>query len=195
MRLAESPPAIWGPTISVPNLVTLVRTLVSVPLSLAAVVEQSGLLLILAYATYWAGDIADGAIARRRGEETKLGAVLDIVSDRACSALAVAALATLRPTLWPALALFLLQFMVLDMMLSLAFLRWPQVASPNYFYVIDDPIWQWNWSMPAKTFNTAGVALIVITGVLPIALLVAAVQTAIKLWTAHRLVHLLRGLA
>ena len=40
----------------------------------------------LAYAVYWVGDIADGWAARRLGQETRAGAVLDIVSDRACTA-------------------------------------------------------------------------------------------------------------
>ena len=42
-------------------------------------------LLALAYAVYWVGDILDGWSARRLGQETRLGAVLDIVSDRACT--------------------------------------------------------------------------------------------------------------
>ena len=40
---------------------------------------------VLAYAVYWVGDILDGWSARRLDQETRLGAVLDIVSDRACT--------------------------------------------------------------------------------------------------------------
>ena len=40
---------------------------------------------------------------------------------------------------------FLLSFMVLDTMLSLAFLCWP-VLSPNYFHLVDRRVWVFNWS-------------------------------------------------
>ena len=87
------------------------------------------------------------------------GAVFDIVCDRACSFLLAAAfMATFPATIGP-LAIFLVQFGVLDTMLSLAFLLWPGTLSPNYFYKVDRPIWLWNWSKPAKAVNTAAVVI------------------------------------
>jgi CDP-diacylglycerol--glycerol-3-phosphate 3-phosphatidyltransferase len=50
--------------------------------------------------------------------------------------------------------LYLAEFMVIDMYLSLAFLAWP-ISSPNYFYLVDARIWQWNWSKPGKALNSA----------------------------------------
>ena len=60
------------------------------------------------------------------------------------------------PVVHPVVAVFLLSFMVLDTMLSLAFLCWP-VLSPNYFHLVDRTVWRLNWSPLAKAANTAGV--------------------------------------
>lgn len=186
-----APPA-WrsAPTATWANLVTGTRTVGAVGVGLVALVQQSATLLCLAYAIYWAGDILDGWLARRLHQETRLGAVLDILSDRACCAVLVCGLVTLQPQLWPALAVFLLQFMVLDCTLSLAFLCWP-LLSPNYFYVVDRTVWRWNWSPPAKAVNTAGVVLAVATGSLLLAFAVASAQLLVKAESARRVVGLL----
>lgn len=172
-----------------PNLVTTVRTVLAVALGLEAVVQRSATLLLAAYGAYWVGDVLDGWLARRLDQETRLGAVLDIISDRACCAVLVCGLASLRPELWPALALFLLQFMVLDCVLSLAFLRWP-LTSPNYFYLVDRRVWRLNWSPPAKALNTVAVVGAVAAGSVLLATTVAAGQLALKAWSARRVLNL-----
>lgn len=172
-----------------PNLVTTVRTVLAVALGLDAVVQRSATLLLAAYGAYWVGDVLDGWLARRLDQETRLGAVLDIISDRACCAVLVCGLASLRPELWPALALFLLQFMVLDCVLSLAFLRWP-LTSPNYFYLVDRRVWRLNWSSPAKALNTVAVVGAVAAGSVLLATTVAAGQLALKAWSARRVLDL-----
>ena len=58
----------------------------------------------------------------------------------------------------PLAVVFLLSFMVLDTMLSLAFLCWPLV-SPNDFHLVDHRVWRLNWSPLAKAANTAGVVV------------------------------------
>ncbi|MET7966358.1 CDP-alcohol phosphatidyltransferase family protein [Micromonospora sp. NPDC005305] len=68
------------------HAITAVRTVVAVGLGVTALAQRSPALLIAAYATYWVGDIADGAAARALGQETRVGAVFDIVADRACTA-------------------------------------------------------------------------------------------------------------
>jgi CDP-diacylglycerol--glycerol-3-phosphate 3-phosphatidyltransferase len=171
------------------NLVTLVRTAATIPLGLIALTEMSMRLLILAYAVYWVGDVLDGCAARKLDQETRLGAVFDIISDRVCCCILVCVLTALRPEMWPALGIFLLQFMVLDCILSLTFLRWP-VKSPNYFYLVDDRIWRYNWSPPAKTVNTVGSVAAVLTGILPLALIVAVLQFSVKLLSARRVLTL-----
>lgn len=172
-----------------PNTVTARRTVVAVALGLAAVVHASAALLVAAYAVYWAGDVLDGWLARRLDEETRLGAVLDVISDRACCAVLACGLATLRPKLWPTLVVFLLQFMVLDCVLSLAFLRWP-ILSPNYFLLVDRLVWRLNWSPPAKALNTVAVVGTVAAGSVAAATVVACAQLALKAWSARRVLAL-----
>jgi phosphatidylglycerophosphate synthase len=188
-RLSASWPTVWRGVGTWANLVTVLRTVVCVPLGLASVLAPSRTLLLTAYAVYWVGDVADGQLARRLDQETRIGAVLDIVSDRACSSVLVCALLVQQPRLWPALAVYLVQFMVLDSVLSLSFLRWP-VLSPNYFYCVDRTVWRWNWSPLAKAVNTCGVVVAVLAGLLPLALLVAVAQLLLKLWSGWCVVAL-----
>jgi phosphatidylglycerophosphate synthase len=176
---------------NLPNAVTIVRTVGAVAIGAYAVSSHSLLLLGIAYAVYWLGDMADGWVARRLDQETRIGAVLDIVSDRACTALLCVGLLAHLPVIWPVAVLFLLSFMVLDTMLSLAFLYWP-LSSPNYFHLVDRRVWQLNWSPVAKAANTAGVVVAVALGAYVVAFVVAAAVVAVKLWTARRISELLR---
>ena len=125
-------------------------------MGLVGVAAEDPRLLVAAYAVYWVGDIADGWTARRLGQETRAGAVLDIVSDRVCTAVLCVGLVAHLPAVAPVALVFLLSFMVLDSMLSLAFLCWP-ILGPNDFHVVDHRVWLLNWSTPAKAVNTAGV--------------------------------------
>jgi phosphatidylglycerophosphate synthase len=191
--LAVRPALLLG----VPNRITLIRTIVA--MVIAAIAFRTGALgwLVTGYAAYWLGDMVDGAVARYRNEESVAGAVFDIVCDRACSFLLAAAfMATFPETIGP-LAIFMVQFGVLDTMLSLAFLLWPGTLSPNYFYKVDRPIWVWNWSKPAKAVNTAAVVISLIiayhTGAhwLPYGVAVAAL--VVKVVSSYRLNLILRG--
>jgi len=169
------------------NGVTAVRTAAAVALAMGAAVEQSLALLLLSLATYWVGDVADGAVARLTGRETRIGAVFDILSDRLCAAAFYVSLAWLIPSTAIPAAIYLTQFMVVDMWLSLAFLAWP-ITSPNYFYVVDRTLWQWNWSKPAKAVNSAAFALLlVLTRDVWLGLGVATALLALKTWSAFRL--------
>lgn len=175
---------------TVPNVITVVRTVLAVGAGTFALVEQSVALLLVAYTFYWVGDILDGWSARRLGQETRLGAVLDIVSDRACSAVLCCGLLLQQPELWPAVALYLLQFMVADCVLSLSFLCWG-IDSPNDFHQVDRQIWLLNWSPPAKALNTAGVVVSVALGHLLLAVVVAVVQLTLKAWSGAAVLRLL----
>lgn len=179
-----------GDVRTVANLVTLVRTVVAVALGTVAVGSGDLALLGLAYAVYWAGDILDGWVARRLGQETRLGAVLDIVSDRACTAVLCAGLVAHLPGVTPLAVVFLLSFMVLDTMLSLAFLCWP-VQSPNDFHLVDHRVWRLNWSPAAKAANTAGVVGAVLLGAYAVGLVLAIAVLVTKLWSARRVLGLL----
>ncbi|MEU7575445.1 MULTISPECIES: CDP-alcohol phosphatidyltransferase family protein [unclassified Micromonospora] len=191
MTLVEPRTAVTvGPLRTVPNYITAIRTVVSVAVGVAAVVAGSAVLLSVAYGIYWFGDVLDGWAARRLGQETRAGAVLDIVSDRACAAVLGAGLVSLVPDVAVVAVVFLLSFLVLDTMLSLAFLCWP-VLSPNYFHLIDRRVWAVNWSPVAKAANTAGVIGAVAFGQYRLALAVAVAVVAVKLWSAAAMVRLL----
>ncbi|MGZ5400090.1 MAG: CDP-alcohol phosphatidyltransferase family protein [Nocardioides sp.] len=186
-------PTASEPLTTVPNVVTLVRTFGAVGIGAYAVASHSLVLLALAYAVYWIGDMADGWAARHLDQETRIGAVLDIVGDRACTSLLCVGLLAHLPEIWPVAIVFLLSFMVLDTMLSLAFLCWP-IASPNYFYLVDRRVWQLNWSPIAKAANTAGVVVAVALGAYAAAFVVAAAVVLVKIWSAARVNELPGGL-
>ncbi len=146
------------------TVITFVRTVLSVVLAGLAVTQESQTLLVVALVVYWFGDSLDGFVARIRGCETRIGAVLDILSDRFCAACFYLSLVWLHHDFVVPVFIYLAEFMVIDCFLSLAFLAWP-VRSPNYFYVIDRPIWLWNWSKPAKAVNSSLFAvLLLVTG-------------------------------
>jgi phosphatidylglycerophosphate synthase len=165
--------------LNVPNVITAVRTAGSVGLAVAALSHRSAHLLVAAYLIYWVGDILDGVTARALGQETRTGAVFDIVADRACTSACAAALIVLRPATALPVAVFLVQFMVIDQLLSLMFLRWP-LLSPNYFATVDRRIYRWNWSPPAKALNTAAVVLLAIFAPAAVAVAFAVGVAAVK---------------
>ena len=170
--------------------VTAVRTIASVVLAGLAVHERSLTLLVAALAAYWAGDVLDGLVARLRGCETRIGAVIDVLSDRFCAAAFYFGLAWLRPELVLPIFVYLGEFMVVDCFLSLAFLAWP-IRSPNYFYVVDRPLWLLNWSKPGKAANSAIFAvLLLLTGSWWLGLLVATVLLVLKCVSLARLARL-----
>lgn len=175
-----------------PNLVTLARTVVAVGLGAAAIARSDVAMLGLAYAVYWAGDIADGWLARRLGQETRTGAVFDIVGDRACTVLLCAGLVAARPGAWLVGAVFLVSFAVVDTMLSLSFLHW-DLLGPNDFHRVDRTVWLVNWSPLAKAVNTAGVVGLTVFGVYRVALLLAVVVLVVKVASGLRVMRLVAG--
>ncbi len=179
-----------GPFVNVPNVVTLVRTVLSVVIGAVAVSTGDLVLLAVGYAVFWAGDIADGWLARRLGQETRFGAVFDIVCDRACTGVMCVGLLASVPAVLPVVLVFVLSFMVLDSMLSLAFLCW-SVMSPNHFHVVDRRVWQLNWSPAAKAVNSAGVVGALAVGADAVAFVVASGVVLVKVWSARRVVQIL----
>lgn len=172
------------------TVITAVRTIGSAAVAAWAMHDRSLSLLVVALAIYWVGDILDGTWARLRGCETRIGAVLDIFSDRFNAAAFYFGLVWLQPELAPAVFVYLAEFMVVDSFLSLAFLAWP-IRSPNYFYVVDRQIWLWNWSKPAKAVNSALFAvLLLVTGWMWLGLAIAVALLAVKCWSAARLLRI-----
>jgi CDP-diacylglycerol--glycerol-3-phosphate 3-phosphatidyltransferase len=191
MTYVEAPAAVRvGPLLTVPNGVTVVRTLAAVTVGVAALVAGSVPLLVVAYGVYWLGDVLDGVAARRLHQETRAGAVLDVVSDRACTAVLCVGLVALVPDVAAVAVVFLPSFLVLDTMLSLAFLCWP-VLGPNHFHLVDRRVRALNWTPPAKADNTAGVVGAVAAGQYPLALVLALAVLGVKLWSAVAVAGLL----
>jgi CDP-diacylglycerol---glycerol-3-phosphate 3-phosphatidyltransferase len=173
-----------------PNAVTGVRTGASVLLSGLGTANGSLILLLAGLAVYWAGDVADGALARAMRRETRIGATLDVACDRACTVAFYLGLLSIRPDLLAPVAVYLLSFLVADLILSLAFLRWP-LSSPNYFYLADWRIWFWNWSKPAKAANSALFVLVLLWLQLPpLTLVIALTLLLIKISSLIRLAML-----
>jgi phosphatidylglycerophosphate synthase len=168
------------------NLITAVRTLGAVGLALWSLAAGSSRLLVTAFLVYWVLDIADGAVARRFDHETRLGAVFDITADRASSLLCVGALVALRPWLAVPLAIYAIEFAVVDTMLSLGFLAFA-VKGPNDMHLIDATLWRWNWSPPAKALNTASIVVLCLLGHARLASMCALTVLALKLWSCQRL--------
>ncbi|GAA2186802.1 CDP-alcohol phosphatidyltransferase family protein [Micromonospora lupini] len=191
MTLVDSRAAISvGPLRTVPNYITAVRTVAAVTVGIAALVAGSVAFMAVAYGIYWIGDMIDGWVARRLGQETRAGAVLDIVSDRACTSVLCVGLVSLVPDVAVVALVFLLSFLVLDTMLSLSFLCWP-VLSPNHFHLVDRRVWALNWSPLAKAANTAGVIGAIAFGQYLLALAVAVAVVVVKLWSVAAVARLL----
>jgi phosphatidylglycerophosphate synthase len=184
------PRAGFEPWWTTPNVVSVARTVGSVVVGVGAITAQSLVLLVVAYGIYWVGDMLDGHLARRLGQETRLGAVLDIVCDRACSAICACCILMLAPQTWLAVLPFLLSFLMVDTMLSLSFLYW-DIKSPNYFGSVDKRVWRLNWSPPAKALNTAGLMLaLCLHELVPGAVLVLLVLL-MKVWSLGRVRRLI----
>jgi len=98
--------------------------------------------------------------------ETRIGALLDIMSDRLCAAAFYFGLAWLHPEFTIPVVLYLAEYMVIDFFLSIAFLGW-KIRSPNYFYVVDPTIYRLNWSHPAKAVNSALFAVLLLATQMP----------------------------
>lgn len=171
------------------NVVTLVRTIAAVVIAGVAVREESLTLLVVSLVVYWVGDMLDGFVARVLGCETRIGAVMDIFSDRFCAASFYIGLAWLNPDFVLPIFIYLAEFMVIDCFLSIAFLAWP-IRSPNYFYVVDRTLWLWNWSKPGKAVNSSMFAVILL--VTEMAWLGVVIATALLILKSVSLVRLAR---
>lgn len=144
------------------TIITFIRTIAAVTImGFAMHADRSGgfwspalKLLVIGLVVYWAGDSLDGQVARRMHHETRIGAVLDIMSDRFCAAAFYLSLAWLHPEFTLPVLIYLAEFMVVDCFLSIAFLAWP-IRSPNYFHVVDRVVYRYNWTHPAKAVNSA----------------------------------------
>lgn len=172
---------------TLPTLATVVRTTASLVVGIIGIAHGSLTLLLWGLAIYWLGDVLDGALARLLDRETRAGAVADILSDRLCAATFYLGFVSIRPSMAVPVGIYLANFLVVDAVLSLAFLAWP-LTSPNYFYLVDRRIWWWNWSRIGKGINSAAIAVLMVvtrsawlTGVLAGAILALKLASLVRL--------------
>ena len=181
--------------------ITFVRTIATLVLSMWGAYDESLTLLVCGLVVYWVGDTVDGEWARRFDCETRIGGLIDMVSDRlSCGAFYVG-LAWLQPAplffsdepmelIAIPVAVYLFEFMVIDMFLSLAYLAWP-IRSPNYFYVVDRRIYLWNWSRLGKAANSGLFAVLLLaTGWWWLGLIIAVGLLVLKLVSLRWLLEL-----
>ena len=170
--------------------VTIIRTVASVAIAAVAALERRETLLAVALGVYWLGDTLDGGVARLRDCETRIGAVLDILCDRLCCAGFYVGLAWLDPGLAAPIFVYLAQFMVVDLYLSIAFLAWP-ITSPNYFYVVDRRLFIWNWSKLGKALNSALFAVVLmVTASAALGMAIALGILVVKVLSLRRLLRI-----
>ena len=183
------------------TVITFVRTIATLVLSMWGAYDENLTLLVTGLVVYWVGDTLDGEWARRFDCETRIGGLIDMVSDRlSCGAFYVG-LAWLQPApfffsdepmelIGIPIAVYLFEFMVIDMFLSLAYLAWP-IRSPNYFYVVDRRIYLWNWSRLGKAANSGLFAVLLLaTGWWWLGLIIAIGLLVLKLVSLRWLLQL-----
>lgn len=177
-----------------PNAVTGLRVAAALACFVFAALRQSEAWNYAGLAVYWILDVADGSLARALLQETRIGAQLDVLSDRLLVSAFYANFLRAHPAMAIPIVLHLLQFALLDQYLSHQFMRWP-CLSPNYFYEVDRTIWAWNWSAAGKVANSAlvtgailGATLAGWSWIAPAA--VSASIIAVKIWSIARLASL-----
>jgi phosphatidylglycerophosphate synthase len=178
-------------TFTVPNQITFVRTFVSCVISFLVIADafpedDRVEWMVVAFAVYWFGDIADGVSARLLDQETRGGALLDTLCDRACITLAVAgATVAIDPPVVPVL-LYLFNFLILDFWLSLRFVDF-EIDTNNRFFEVDRTVYRFNWSPLAKAVNSAAVCLLALLGPWWASTPLLLALIAVKTWSWSRL--------
>ena len=172
------------------NVVTAVRLVAGMAIFAYAGVTKNETWNYIGLGVYWVLDVVDGFLARALHQETRIGAQLDILSDRVLVAFFYLNYVMMYPQLVVPVAMFLFQFMGIDHYLSNQFMRWP-IKSPNYFYLVDKTIYRWNWSSAGKFVNSAVVTgTLVLTKSAVLGSIVCGGILAMKIWTAVRMSRL-----
>lgn len=164
---------------TVPNLVTAIRTIGAVVFFALAQHTGDEQYNYIGLAVYWILDIADGALARALDQETRQGAQFDIFSDRISLAFFYVNYVGFHGEALIPVCLFLIEFMVIDQYLSVQFMRFP-IVSPNYFAEVHEGVYKWNWSPPAKAVNSGFVTIALILGQVWVAGFVCAALLIVK---------------
>ena len=173
---------------SEPNLLTLIRLVLSLTFFILAAIRRNPTYNFIGLAIHWLGDVLDGFYARKLKQETILGAEIDIIADRIETLFFYINFLFFRPALFLPVAIYLINFAFVDFYLSYQFLKF-DLISPIYFDKVSRPVYILNFSPLARFSNSTVVTLILIF--LPkfqiIASVLACGSIALKSFSIHLL--------
>jgi len=191
MKTSESETLARETLLNWPNAITLARIILCLPVFAFAAYSQSTVWNFVGLGLHWALDGLDGYLARSLKQETRFGAQIDIIADRAMVAFFYINYLPTHPHLAAPIVTYLILYGFVDHYLSNQFLQWG-LLSPNYFYQADATVWLLNWSTPGKFVNSGLFTVLVLATGSALATLPALVGLAIvKFYTIariHRLV-------
>lgn len=144
-----------------PNVVTAVRVVLALALVGVALGTGDSRYLLAALAVYLVLDMVDGIAARRLRQETRAGALFDVLGDRVSSMAIWIPWAVLHPDVIAPVLVYALEFVVVDGLLSTLWLAWP-LLSCNYVARVDPVVYRLNWSTPAKAANSGCLLVLVL---------------------------------
>lgn len=173
-----------------PNAITLARIVICLPVFAFASYSHNEFWNFVGLGLHWALDGLDGYLARSLNQETRFGAQIDIIADRAMVAFFYINYLPSHPQLAAPIVIYLILYGFVDHYLSNQFLQWG-LLSPNYFYQADPKVWLLNWSTPGKFINSGLFTVLVLTtgsawATLP-ALVGLAIVKTFTIWRIHRL--------
>lgn len=146
---------------SEPNIITLLRLVLSLTFFTLAVIKMSPTYNFIGLGIHYVGDVLDGTYARKFKQETILGAEIDIIADRVEFLFFFINFLHFHPELFLPVSLFIVNFAFVDFYLSYQFLKY-DIISPNYYYKVDKRVYWLNYGFPAKTINSTLVAFVLI---------------------------------
>lgn len=146
---------------SEPNLLTLLRLVLSLTFFILAIIKQSPTYNFIGLGIHWLGDVLDGFYARKFKQETILGAEIDIIADRVEILFFYVNFLYFHPSLFLPIAVYLINFAFIDFYLSYQFLKYGLI-SPLYFHKVNRQVYLLNFSHPGRFFNSTIVTLILI---------------------------------
>ena len=191
MKTSESETLARETLLNWPNAITVARILICLPVFAFAAYSRSTVWNFVGLGLHWALDGLDGYLARSLKQETRFGAQIDIIADRAMVAFFYINYLPTHPQLAAPIVTYLILYGFVDHYLSNQFLQWG-LLSPNYFYQADAKVWLLNWSTPGKFVNSGLFTVLVLVTGSALATLPALVGLAIvKFYTIariHRLV-------
>jgi CDP-diacylglycerol--glycerol-3-phosphate 3-phosphatidyltransferase len=99
---------------SEPNLLTLLRLVLSLSFFILAIIKTSPTYNFIGLGIHWLGDVVDGFYARKFKQETIIGAEIDIIADRVETLFFYVNFLHFHPQLFLPAAIYILDFAFFD---------------------------------------------------------------------------------